>query len=327
MEARRLLYFAARLPQNVLQDRGFVVLPYIPPVSENAAIYFPDLAYTSITNFWQKVAKLKLQTPIVAPPQLLADMVNLITPYYSDAEYTASLKRLRGDWQKVEKRFFTTIYKFFPKYKNRLDSINIYISKYGTGATFNLASDGVRDLTIFLRNDSQVPTLMWTILTCLLRPDMEKNLKFSWEECEATVDFLMHETEINCGIKYDKLIMKALRSQQTAKYRQASLRYLKKLNIIPARLSWKMESNGIFFDDLPLDRLSQNERRLLSVLVVNQGQTVDYDTLLSNVWPNQEEINESSVTKQVERLRQKLSQYHVPRRAIQAQRGFGYMLV
>lgn len=72
--------------------------------------------------------------------------------------------------------------------------------------------------------------------------------------------------------------------------------------------------------------LTKNEMIIFSYLLNNQGNIVTRDDLMTDLWNNEEYINDNALTVNISRLRSKLSElgYY---EAIETRKGYGYILV
>jgi hypothetical protein len=327
MEARRVLYLAAKLPDRVLQDRGFLILPYRTSNAPTGTLYFPDLEYRSIGGFWERVSRLKLETPIKAPPTLLTQFMSLLQPLCDIKRYHRSTQAVKSSWNEVDVMFWDNLFTLFPSYRSYISQVNIYLTQYGPYSSFSLPHNAGDEVTIYLRDDTSVEQLMWTILTCHFRPKMQRDLKLTWEEIEAVVDFLMHESRLSCGLGFPSPTLRNLRSDQMAKYRHDSARFLNKLQVPLANRPWRKNGRNVYYGEIKVVNLSQNEQMLLEVLLAKQGSTVTYEDIMISLWGENNEISDWALTKQVERLRRKLAKLNIPRHVIQAHRKIGYSVV
>lgn len=326
MEARRLLYLAARLPDGTLQNRGFLVLPQAMNKIPTGQIVFPNLPYDTISGFWARASKLKLQTPIRAPKELLQETMDLIKPVYRTVAYEKHVRTLENKWKSVEKTFWNNLYTLFPGYKNRISRVNIFSTQFGPYTTFSLAKRNRSEITIFIRQDSELDRLLWTILTCIFRPHMQYEMKMNWEEIEAAVDWLMSESALNCGLKPVHPTMKNIRADQVAVYRQESEKYLAKLGF---RLTTKLTktNDGYIFGDVRIARLSEQDQILLDLLLTKRGITVTFEVIAAALWPDNEDWTLYAVVKAVERLRKRIKESGVNLPVIHTERRIGYCLL
>lgn len=327
LESRRLLFLAAKLPTNVLQNRGFLVLPKLPPVPLKSCIIFPDLAYSGIPNFWTRCARLKLSTPIQAPNKLISETSNIVRHEYQVTRYNRAQNRLLVEWQGLEKLFWHNLFTLFPEQVGRVKRVNIYLTQYGSLTSFSLISQNVDTIHIYARLDCQLYKLIWTILASLFRDSMETELKYTWYEIEAVIDWLTHKSSLNPAKTSAIPTVTSLRSTQLAYYQQKSREYLRSLNLPTLGHSWIKTGDIIYYGDKKVTNLSHNEQLLLEVLLAKQGETVKYETIIVNVWGENAVMSDWAITKQVQRLRDKLTAHNIPRSVIQAHRKTGYCLV
>lgn len=78
-------------------------------------------------------------------------------------------------------------------------------------------------------------------------------------------------------------------------------------------------------DDKKLD-LTKNEMIIFSCLLNNRGNIVTRDELMTELWNNEEYINENALTVNISRLRAKLEEFGI-KNAIETRKGQGYKLL
>lgn len=94
-----------------------------------------------------------------------------------------------------------------------------------------------------------------------------------------------------------------------------------KYNDLDVSLSKGIISNGT--EEL---RLTKNEMIIFSYLLNNQGKIVTRDDLMTDLWNNEEYINDNALTVNISRLRSKLSEFGYEN-AIETRKGQGYILL
>lgn len=325
LEARRILHTAGSLARGWHQKHNFLIVPQQLPKAPTSQVIFPNLAYDSIPNFWDQVSKLPLATPMIAPKALLEATVNLIAPHYNTSQYDKHLESLKGSWNKVESNFWSNLHTLFPSYNNYISKVNIHSTQYGPHTTFSLADKQHSEITIFVRQDSSIDRLLWTLLTCLFRPKMMTEMKISWEEMEATVDWLMAESSLNCGYKPTHPTIKNLRAEQLAKYRRESDDYLNHLGLSGVL---KLQKNGseYLYGDIVITTIPTKERLLLDLLLSNRGSTVTFEQIANVLWPGKEDWTLYAIVKCVERLRRHFKSTGIMTPLIHAHRRVGYSI-
>ena len=78
-------------------------------------------------------------------------------------------------------------------------------------------------------------------------------------------------------------------------------------------------------DDKVLD-LTKNEMIIFSLLLSNRGNIVTRDELMTELWNNEEYVNENALTVNISRLRAKLEDFGIEN-AIETRKGQGYKLL
>ena len=229
MEARRILYLAAKLPTQTYQERGFLILPKLETNLNKNIVIFPNLKYNTIPDFWHQTSKLKLSTPIHAPQNLIDQTINIVRPIYRENIYLSAQKRLLNQWQAIEHQFWSNLFTLFPTYSNLTKQVSIYLTQSGSTTSFELLHKNVDTIHIQARLDTSIDQILWSILTTLFRPKMQNDLHYSWQKSQTTIDWLLKESILNCGIKLTKTVVTQLHNPQIARWRQISLKYQKSL--------------------------------------------------------------------------------------------------
>lgn len=326
METRRILYLTNKLPTQAYQDRGFFILPEKKKGLSKNLVVFPDLPYEAIPDFWHRVSKLTPTTPIKAPNDLLYQTKQIVKPYYDSGSYLYHQKRLLGGWKDIEEKFWSNLFTLFPKYSGKIKKVNIYLTQSGPTTSFRLLRGSDTTIDIMARLDTPLDKILWSILTCLFRPKMQDKLGYSWLEIQATIDWLMEESILSSGIDLSSPVITQLRNPQLAKWKQASLKYQKKLGFSGHNL-WEKRGKHYHYGSLRISNLSPNEELLLEVLLANYGSTVSNAQIITSLWPKNNEITDWAVTKQIQRLRDKLKKSGITHPVIQAHRSQGYSLI
>ena len=78
-------------------------------------------------------------------------------------------------------------------------------------------------------------------------------------------------------------------------------------------------------DNKELD-LTKNEMIIFSLLLRNRGNIVTRDELMTELWNNEEYVNENALTVNISRLRAKLEDFGIEN-AIETKKGQGYKLL
>ena len=86
------------------------------------------------------------------------------------------------------------------------------------------------------------------------------------------------------------------------------------------------QSKGVLMKENKVLDLTKNERIIFSYLLNNRGNIVNRDELMTELWNNEEYINENALTVNISRLRAKLESFGI-KNAIETRKGLGYKLL
>ncbi|MBP9702745.1 winged helix-turn-helix domain-containing protein [Candidatus Woesebacteria bacterium] len=325
LEARRILFVAGSLARGWYQKHNFLILPELAARAPSSQVILPNLPYTTIPRFWESVAKLKLVTPQLAPAPLIAATEALCKPFYKPALYVSHLSELEKSYNQVKDNFWNTLFTLFPSYSSRVKVITIISSQYGSSSSFNLATTEYSSITIYLRSDTKIDKLLWSILAAIFRPKMQDEQKYSWEEVEAVIDWLMSESSLAAKLSHPHPTLTNLRANQLSKYRQDSEAYLSSLGISGVLRLEKL-SSSYSYGDTKISDLTTKQQILLDLLLVRRGLTVSYDEIAASLWPDDEDWSLYAITKEVQRLRDKIKSCGINSPLIHAHRKLGYSI-
>lgn len=325
LEARRILFVAGSLARGWYQKHDFLVLPALEPHAPASQVVFPNLPYSSIPRFWDLVSKLKLTTPQTAPNKLLNSAISLITPNHNLQQYLFHLSKLEEQYNQVKDNFWNNFYTLYPQHISRVKEISIVSTSYGSVSSFSLARSEQSSITIYIRQDVSIDKLLWSILASVLRPKMQDELKYSWEEIEAVIDHLLSETSLSSGLPHPHPTLKNLRSDQLAQYRLTSTQYLERLGINTVLKLTKV-NNLYRYGDTLIVNLTKKEEMLLDLFLTKRGLTVSYEEIASVLWPNNDDWSLYALSKEIQRLRDKIKSNGINTRLIHAHRKLGYSI-
>ena len=86
------------------------------------------------------------------------------------------------------------------------------------------------------------------------------------------------------------------------------------------------QNKGILVKDDKVLDLTKNEMIIFSLLLSNRGNIVTRDELMTELWNNEEYVNENALTVNISRLRAKLEDFGIEN-AIETRKGPGYKLL
>ena len=86
------------------------------------------------------------------------------------------------------------------------------------------------------------------------------------------------------------------------------------------------QNKGLLVKDNKEQDLTKNEMIIFSFLLSNRGNIVTRDELMTELWNNEEYVNENALTVNISRLRAKLENFGI-KNAIETRKGQGYKLL
>lgn len=326
-EAERLLQCAHQMAVGFYRANNFIVLPS-PKKADSKIVSFPFLNYNSIPRFWDIVKRLaianlpvKVDKSLVRQVQELLKATNLPKNDYSGL----SLK-----WAKIETAVLEEIYKIIPSKKGSVKRITIYPTSFGTGASFNrIGKNG--QVFIYLRMDQGVGSIIESVLTSLTREDVYQKLNGMWQESEIIVDWLVTESSLSRFLDAeDKAAflptMKGIRGKQQAKLMEESDNFYRKLGLPVNQKVFGLNGLTPEANKKPLENLSATEKVILRLLIQKAGGVVTFDEFGNELFSNESDYSLYAISKNIERLRNKLEANGISGSYIQTLRGKGYLL-
>jgi hypothetical protein len=312
-EALRLIYYLKRLPEQELQQRGFLVLPKSSSKTNHKIIILPDLDYPSL---WSKTSRLIPATPMTAPKELIDQVINLLQPSY--IKPTTNLF-------KIPPEFFDTLFNFLPEYQNLIDNINIIVTNCGTCSQFNAIRAPHSTLTVYLRADAKITDLCQVIILSLIRQQLQDRELRSWSEIETVSDFILYHTTVGASLSPATPMMSLLQQKQSTRLHQLSKKYLDHLGI-PTQNCWSIKNNQIFYQSIQITNLTNRQNNLLQLLIKNYGLVVTNDQIAEILWPNDQNFSLWAIVKEIARIRTCLKDANLPGSLLQSHRKVGYSL-
>jgi biotin operon repressor len=327
-EALRLLHAAHQISVGFYKVNNFIVLPFKPSQKGLNFVSFPDLEYSKIPRFWERVRYLNIvDLPLKADEKLLQSTVNLLSQAaFPLPEY----KNLKNSWSKGQDKILESLFKIIPNKKELLKKITIYPTAFGTSSSFNwINKEG--EVYMYIRHDQDIVTIAEALITSLTRKDIYDKLGGMWQESEIITDWLLTQSSLNTALsKFTTGVflptIKGVRIKQHAKLLKSSDEFYAKLGF-PSNVKI-FGLNGLTpeINKKPLENLSPTEKKLLRLLILKGGNIASFDELGSEIFASEQNFSLYAISKNIERLRNKLEANGVSGSYIQTLRGKGYLL-
>jgi hypothetical protein len=254
---------------------------------------------------------------------LLIDL-NLPKP---DFEQTKDL------WYRAENAVLSEISKVLNFDLKNIKKIVIYPSSFGTAGTFNIPTKFPVELKFFIRADKGIHTIAYCLVSSITRSKIMHDLDASWEEAQLLADWVVTASSLSTVLnKYEPNggnftpSIKSLRKKQSDVYGRLSEELYSKIGMPIKRFNFVVEDNAILVDGVQLKNLTYRETQILTLLVNKNGAVAGYDDIAALVFTSEEKFSLYSLSKIMQRLREKLEFNGISGAYIQTIRGGGFML-
>jgi len=246
--------------------------------------------------------------------------------------------RIQNIWNSYKKEFESIMNDFLDNdLLNKINRVDVIVTKVGSlGSYSRLKSDG--SIQIVYREDVDISVIAESILTSFIREtDILKNPFIKMQQMK-TVDWLIQENVVDFIMRTPKLkklfpgyittMNASLVDKESDLYQQTKM-YLTELGL-PQEQALKIKNGSVYYaiDNKELKGLTQQEEKLLKLLIEKVGHTVSYDEIAEVLW-EEDYINKFSlnaINKLVYELRAKLRLLKVTGVILHTVRGKGYRL-
>lgn len=327
-EALCILHAAHQIAVGFYKVNNFIVLPFVPKTKGLNYVTFPDLPYTKIPRFWEKVKHLNIaDLPIKADMELVNSVIDLLR---SANLPKPQIDTLKNNWDKIQNKIIDTIYKIMPGKKGCVKKIIIYPTAFGTETSFNCITNK-GEVVIYIRQDKGIASIVEAIVTSITRQDIYKKLEGMWQESEIISDWLVTESVLSPIVKmHDSAgfvpTIKGVRIKQQVKLLAQSDEFYRKLGFSSSSSIFGLNGLTPEINKKPVENLSSTEKLILKLLIQRTGGIVSFDDLGNEIFKSDQDFSLYAITKNIERLRNKLEANGVSGSYIQTLRGKGYLL-
>lgn len=291
-ESIRILHDAQQIACGFMPKNGLPVLD------------FPDLDWKSIPHFWKRVAKISDKGFPIADQKLISSATALLTQ--ANLIHKPDTSKIEKLWANNESKILAQIHDLIPS--SKIKSITIYPTNFGQFTMFSLDK-----IEFYFPKNLGLYEIVWTIVTCLTRQDIYKNLDATWGESQLLSDWVLSRTRLAKFIPTGPSALLMSRQKQNGKLRLQNQEFLKKLG---APVSF------VATDLTKLD-LNFREKQIMEKLAAAKERIVSFDTIAEIVCPTEDRYSLYAISKAIQRLRCKLPHESL----IQTVRGQGYLLV
>lgn len=321
-ESGRLLFTAYKIATHQYQQHAFLPFDTLPDRAPSQLVYFPNLNYAQIPNFWATVLHaVKPETPVVAPPSLIAQLSKILPT----SNPTHNYNQLITTYSNSCSHFLESCKLVIPELVKDLRKINVILTNYGTTKSFSLVSKRNHALNLYLRLDQPLDTLLEGIISGISHHHLQTKYHYTWEETEVAKDTLLTATILKSHLpNYHSLLMQT-RSTPSLEFKKRSLAYLNHLGFGPST-SWEIKNSEITYAHQPIKNLTKQELLVLTKLINSFPNPVSAEELGETLYPNPSSYTPWGLSKTIQRLRDKLVANNLSKHLISSARNQGYLL-
>ena len=261
--------------------------------------------------------------------EVIEQIKSLLANYNLPKPDFDSVKR---NWDKASPKIFSEIEKIMPDKKHVLKKVTIFPTILGTTCSFNWTPNKDRSMFIYICEDQDVYAITEAILTALTRKDVYNNLNGTWAESELLVDWLLTKSSLSQILK--KFVpnsnfvptLKGTLVKQHAKLLKRSEEFYRKLGLPADQTVFEIKGPELTIHDQPIRNLTPTEKIILKFLIEKANNVASFDELGDVLFKTDDNFSLYAISKQIERLRNKLEENGISGSYIQTLRGQGYLL-
>jgi hypothetical protein len=325
-EANRLIQTAVNI------GNGFFHLHNFLPMSDEYAkaqmpneVYLPRIAYSTIPNFWKKVAQLNHSVlPIIDRNDFTDKLLSLMPSNLSEPDDN----EIKSQWSKYGRKIIGEIYKLIPERIYSIITITVYLTRYGTTCSFNVPNTWPSEIVVFLRHDQGIFALTEAIISSLIKNQALVDDKATWDEIEAVVDWLLLHSPLSKTLKpflAEGTLTTVRRHNKTRE--KMSEDFLKTIGAPNFYQTFSIKNNQVIFDRHRLVGLTAREDNILKALINKSPNILTFDQMAMIVGMNEENFSLTTLAKMIERLRRKVEKNGLTSSYIATASGQGYYLL
>lgn len=263
------------------------------------------------------------------PKQEMQDKLKMLYQPFHDALFPDA--PIINEWNTHGNLILKTIDEMIPHKLNKIKTIVIYLTHFGTRASFELYKPNDTKITIYLRTDAQMYDLVFSILSGILRRDLMKRHHNTWEEAQLLVDWVISDTKLatvfkDIGCDNYKTLLSNIRAGYGKEITQQSKDIYNQLNIGRVETEFFLLNGAILYKGKKLSGLSFGEQRIMTALIENREGVLTYEVIGDLILQKEERFSLYSISKRVQRLRDKLEEMGIGKHYIQTVRGVGFRM-
>lgn len=311
-EKDRLLYTLESIANGFYPRHGYLILPKPAKGYERYTIVIPEVVKGLSDKFWDDATKYGNRMPKIITKRMRKETDKIILPPVSKD----SLIEFEKEWTKIKDKTLSAIYKYFPTELKWISSVEVRITKIGSGsAHYLLDKKRGQHLSLAIREDMNVEQIVNLLVLSLIYP-LNNDLFLSFTHRQTVRNFILSRQEFK---KITNLKPEIFDNPKIPlSFKRASEDYIKFLGI-PNII------NPINVIQDNIDLFGAKESKLLNHLINNQGQIISYDTIADLIWGEGRFKSYWAINKIVQRIKNKIKFLKVNIN-ITGIRGIGYVI-
>jgi len=328
-EIRRIYITFVKIYRSYFRLRDIPVV-YIPATAkkENTVI-IPKIDLQEMNNlrplFEHKTEPYRFESP---KPEVIDRLKVLYEPFHDSIFPNVPIV---AQWNMHAKLILDTINSIIPDKLHKIKTISIFLTHFGTRASFELCKPNDKTITIYLRADAQMYDLVFSILSSLLRHDLLKRHHNTWEEAQLLVDWFISDTKLatvfkEIGCDNYKTLLSNIRVGYGREISQESKKIYEELEVGRIETGFFLLNGEILYKGKKISGLSFGEQRILTALIENIEGVLTYEVIGDLILQKEAKFSLYSISKRVQRLRDKLDEAGIGKHHIQTVRGVGFRM-
>lgn len=328
-EAARVVHAASNVARGFYGEKGFWVLPRL-VVGDARCVYLPEWKFNLLKRFWERVRMMDAQWLIKdVDVEIVREMERLMLDkgylLPDSGRVRASLAGMTNKWGLIEDNFWELLEDVLPEVAEMKLEVKILPTGFGTVASFLSWREGeTLQVRVWWRVDSDLGHVAEGIVSALWAVRMRERRRYSWEESEAAVDFLMVHTRLRKLFPGFEPTLERTRKKEEGLLAEESKKYMERLGL-HQDTCLLADDKGFWVADTLL-QLSENEEKILRKLWMRRGETVEFEELGETVWKSDGQFSLWALAQYVYQLRRKIEKAGGNLGMIQSRRKLGYVL-
>lgn len=311
-EKEKLLYSLESVANGFYPRHGYLVLPKPAKGYERYTVVIPETVKEFSGQFWSDAQKYGSRMPKVITKRMWKESKSIeLSPVSPEV-----VNKFQEEWLKIEKDTLTAIEKYFPKEIKWVKSVEVKLTKIGSGsAHFLLVKKKGQHLSMAIREDMSVEQIVNLFVLALIYP-LEKELFLSFTHRQTLRNFILSRNEFKKIINFKPEIFDNIKIPIS--FRRKSEEYIKYLGIPNIIDPVKIINNYA-------TSFGSKEYKLLMELIRKKGEVLSYDEIADLIWGEGKFKSYWAINKIAQRIQKKLDALGVNSK-LKSQRGTGYTL-